>query len=381
MTAATWSPSTTPGARDHRLISLDRFTPWPRALSADGKQLALGWTNINRDTHTLALFDPATGALSSTLPAPAARRNLWLWPSVLTAGTWSQERAGGSLELWDVPAHRHLAAWQLNAGPSRVSFNPDGGQILSIADGRCCLWEVPTGQQREFRRGAEDRAAAAAYSPDGKWIATGGKAGVLRILSAATGEVVAEFHGHNDAILTVAYSPDGKWIATGGKDRVLRIFSAATGEVVAEFHGHNDAIGQVAYSPDGQSIWTVSGDGTARCWDAAAQGDPRVLRHMSYVYSVAYSPDGRWFASAGWHDPSGGASDIYPVGRRQQSAHCCAARPHFLDRRAGDHTRRQANRLGRSRRVRACLGYRNRPWPKASFHSALQTPRTATASA
>jgi WD40 repeat protein len=121
---------------------------------------------------------------------------------------------------------------------------------------------------------------------------------------------VAEFQGHKDAILTVAYSPDGKSIATGGKDRVLRIFSAATGEVVAELHGHNDAIGNVAYSPDGQSIWTI-GDGTARCWDAATQGDPRVLRHMSYVYSVAYSPDGRWFASAGWHDPGGGASDIY----------------------------------------------------------------------
>ncbi|HVS36179.1 MAG TPA: WD40 repeat domain-containing protein, partial [Gemmataceae bacterium] len=95
-----------------------------------------------------------------------------------------------------------------------------------------------------------------------------------------------------------------------GKDRVLRIFNAATGEVMAEYHGHNDAIGQVAYSPDGQSIWTV-GDGTARCWDAATQGDPRVLRHMSYVYSVAYSPDGRWFATAGWHDPDGRASDIY----------------------------------------------------------------------
>ena len=279
------------------------------ALSADGKQLALAWTNVNKDTHTLALFDPATGALSSTLPAPQRSEIVALAFSAdgthLVAGRWPN-----SLELWDVPAHRQLAAWQTNGIFGSVSFKPDGGQILSVSDGRCCLWEVPTGKQLAFRRGAEDRAAAAAYSPDGKWIATGGKAGVLRIFSAATGEVVAEFHGHNDAILTVAYSPDGKSIATGGKDRVLRIFSAATGEVVAEFHGHNDAIGQVAYSPDGQSIWTVSGDGTARCWDAAAQGDPRVLRHMSYVYSVAYSPDGRWFASAGWHDPSGGASDI-----------------------------------------------------------------------
>ncbi len=38
------------------------------ALTADGKQLALAWTN--KDTPTLALFDPTAGALSSTLPAP-----------------------------------------------------------------------------------------------------------------------------------------------------------------------------------------------------------------------------------------------------------------------------------------------------------------------
>ncbi len=150
------------------------------ALSTDGKQLALAWTNINRDTHTLALFDPATGALSGTLPEPQRGEIVALAFSAdgtrLVAGMW-----GGYLELWDVPAHRLLAGWQTNGISGSVSFKPDGGQILSIADGRCSLWEVPTGQQLEIRRGAEDRVAAAAYSPDGRWIATGGKAGVLRI--------------------------------------------------------------------------------------------------------------------------------------------------------------------------------------------------------
>ncbi len=100
--------------------------PFSAALSADGKQLALGWANINRDTHTLALFDPATGALSSTLPAPE-HGEIWALEFSadgrrLVAGT-----SGSYLELWDVSAHRQLAAWQFSAQPSKVSFNPAAG--------------------------------------------------------------------------------------------------------------------------------------------------------------------------------------------------------------------------------------------------------------
>jgi eukaryotic-like serine/threonine-protein kinase len=42
-------------------------------------------------------------------------------------------------------------------------------------------------------------------------------------------------------------------------------------------------------------------DGTVRLWEVASHGAASVLRgHKSYVYPVAYSPDGQWVAAGDW---------------------------------------------------------------------------------
>ncbi len=179
-----------------------------------------------------------------------------------------------------MPQRRHMVAWRASNWNLWYSgFSPDGRHILSTgSDATCTQWDVPTA------------------------VSTG----------PPPGRPLELFRGAPLRLHALAYSPDGKSIATGDvEDGVLRILHAESGKVVAEFHGHTDSIRRVAYSPDGRSIWTASADGTARRWEAAGHSDPRVLRSERYVYGVAYSPDGRWFASAGWRDGGGGASAIH----------------------------------------------------------------------
>lgn len=60
------------------------------------------------------------------------------------------------------------------------------------------------------------------------------------------------FNGHIDQILSVAYSPDGKYIASGSWDCTVRVWNVETGELVAgPFKGHSDPVRSVAYSADG----------------------------------------------------------------------------------------------------------------------------------
>jgi eukaryotic-like serine/threonine-protein kinase len=67
------------------------------------------------------------------------------------------------------------------------------------------------------------------------------------------------------------------------------------------YPGHTDWVWSVAWSPDGKRIASASADTTAQVWDATNGDHPDVYRlHSNTIYSVSWSPDGSRIASAGY---------------------------------------------------------------------------------
>src|SRR5207253_2896793 len=87
-------------------------------------------------------------------------------------------------------------------------------------------------------------------------------------------------------------------------DQRARLWDAATGAPLGVLHGHTGAIHEACarYTSDGRTVVTASlADGTVRLWDARrAEWNGSLRGHTSFVYSVAFHPDGERVASAGW---------------------------------------------------------------------------------
>jgi hypothetical protein len=73
---------------------------------------------------------------------------------------------------------------------------------------------------------------------------------------------------HENSVNAVAYSPCGKWVASGSKDETIKVCSVVTGEVKCTLTGHSGSVNSVAYSPDGKHIVSGAYDKSVRIWDS-----------------------------------------------------------------------------------------------------------------
>ncbi len=72
-------------------------------------------------------------------------------------------------------------------------------------------------------QGHIDRVSSVAFSPDGKYLASGSTDNTIKLWSLESQKEITMLQGHSDAIISVAFSPDGMYLASGSKNETIKI--------------------------------------------------------------------------------------------------------------------------------------------------------------
>ncbi|KAJ7256497.1 WD40-repeat-containing domain protein [Mycena haematopus] len=110
------------------------------------------------------------------------------------------------------------------------------------------------------------------FSPDVKYVAAISEDGCLRVIDTLAEQLVDCYASYFGALTTVAWSPDGRFIVTGGQDDLLTIFSPWEQRVVARCQGHSSFVSAVAFDDlrcDGRTyrFGSVGEDNKLILWD------------------------------------------------------------------------------------------------------------------
>lgn len=236
-----------------------------------------------------------------------------------------------SLLLWDSDSGTQIREFVQPSALFAFAFSPDGkfiltgggrdeiskvgSQLTSVhRDAYAILWDLVTGarvQEYEIHR-----VTSVAFSPDGHSVLIGdliGNRSTVRLFETLTAKDLRLFSPMPATLLgDVRFAPDGKNIFAIGIDAIVHLLDASNGRELRTFReGKGWSFVPMSISPDGHFLLTGAIDQQAvgkpdnivRLWDALSGVKLREFRHPSRVYSIAYSPDGKYFMSGSGPDP------------------------------------------------------------------------------
>lgn len=157
-----------------------------------------------------------------------------------------------------------------------MAWRPDGKQFASgDSAGSVRIWADGIDKPTRVLQPHRWFIGGLAWSPDGVRLASCSKTRMVHVhdMATAAAEPVLAMDGATK-LYAVAFSPDGKWLASGGREDYVKVWHAADGELAATLQDpqpdEDRGFQSIVWSPKGDHFAVPHHDGVVRVWPAAS---------------------------------------------------------------------------------------------------------------
>ena len=192
-----------------------------------------------------------------------------------------------------------------------LSLSPDGTWLAAGGKDHVVVWEMETGRELHTLPGKE-----VAFSPDGRLLATCRPESGIKLWEPKSGvevRTLADSLGSSRMV----FSPDGQYVAASS-EAYARVWEVSTGRQLLRFRpDKTEGYWRLGFSLDGRLLASAGYLG-ATIWEIPAGKQAKALQGLrGRIEGFGFSPDGRWLAS-GAADGTVRFSEI-PSGRQVQA--------------------------------------------------------------
>jgi dipeptidyl aminopeptidase/acylaminoacyl peptidase len=265
------------------------------AWSRDGQHFASGGQD-----GQIKLWDIAAREPKHVLDGGGAASKVWvehlawnplggtnkLTPHLLASA------AGRKLRLWDADGKLVRAYPDHPSTISAIEWKPGGNFLTSTAYGRLAIYgtgaDKPT---REFDW--KGSILALAWSPTGKFVATGGQDATVHFWFEKTGKDL-QMWGYPTKVRELSWDASGRYLATGGSAEVTiwDCIKSPEGTKPIQLRGHENFLTALAYQHRGPLLASAGEDGRVVVWNPAKSTRAVAgIASNSAIARLAWSPD------------------------------------------------------------------------------------------